>query len=83
MMTWSRAGRGVPRLFQARDRRGLPAVVLELEPGDIIPGPSGVRARSVARDGRLVDDFSFNVQGRRLTHVRNARPHRPLHPHWP
>jgi hypothetical protein len=31
-----------------------------------------VRAQAVARDGRLVDDFSFNVQGKRLMHVRNA-----------
>jgi 2-hydroxyglutarate dehydrogenase len=37
-----------------------------------MPGPSGVRAQSVARDGGLVDDFVFNVQGSRLMHVRNA-----------
>jgi 2-hydroxyglutarate dehydrogenase len=46
--------------------------VPELEAGDVIPGPSGVRAQSVARDGQLVDDFGFNVQGKRLMHVRNA-----------
>ncbi len=56
------------RAFVAACRRFVP----ELEPGDVIPGPSGVRAQSVARDGRLVDDFSFNIQGRRLMHVRNA-----------
>jgi (S)-2-hydroxyglutarate dehydrogenase len=56
------------RAFVAACQRFVP----ELEPGDVIPGPSGVRAQSVARDGRLVDDFSFNVQGKRLMHVRNA-----------
>jgi (S)-2-hydroxyglutarate dehydrogenase len=56
------------RAFVAACQRFVP----ELEAGDVIPGPSGVRAQSVARDGRLVDDFSFNVQGKRLMHVRNA-----------
>jgi L-2-hydroxyglutarate oxidase LhgO len=56
------------RAFVAACQRFVP----ELEPGDVIPGPSGVRAQSVAGDGRLVDDFSFNIQGRRLMHVRNA-----------
>ena len=56
------------RAFVAACQRFVP----ELGPGDVIPGPSGVRAQSVAQDGRLVDDFSFNVQGKRLMHVRNA-----------
>jgi L-2-hydroxyglutarate oxidase len=56
------------RAFVAACQRFIP----ELVPADVIPGPSGVRAQSVARDGRLVDDFSFNVQGRQLMHVRNA-----------
>jgi L-2-hydroxyglutarate oxidase LhgO len=56
------------RAFVAACQRFVP----ELEAGDVIPGPSGVRAQSVARDGRLVDDFSFNVQGKQLMHVRNA-----------
>jgi L-2-hydroxyglutarate oxidase LhgO len=54
--------------FVAACQRFIP----ELVPADVIPGPSGVRAQSVARDGRLVDDFSFNVQGAQLMHVRNA-----------
>ena len=56
------------RAFVAACQRFVP----ELGPGDVVPGPSGVRAQSVAGDGRLVDDFSFNVQGKRLMHVRNA-----------
>jgi L-2-hydroxyglutarate oxidase LhgO len=56
------------RAFVAACQRFIP----ELGPGDVIPGPAGVRAQAVARDGRLVDDFSVNVQDRRLMHVRNA-----------
>lgn len=45
--------------------------VPELRPGDVLPGPSGVRAQAVGRDGRLVDDFVFSHTERAL-HVRNA-----------
>lgn len=56
------------RAFVAACQRFIP----ELVPADVIPGPSGVRAQSVARDGQLVDDFGFNIQGKELMHVRNA-----------
>jgi L-2-hydroxyglutarate oxidase LhgO len=56
------------RAFVAACQRFIP----ELVPPDVIPGPSGVRAQSVARDGRLVDDFIVNVQGTQFMHVRNA-----------
>jgi (S)-2-hydroxyglutarate dehydrogenase len=56
------------RAFVAACQRFIP----ELVPGDVIPGPSGVRAQSVAGDGLLVDDFSFNLQGKQVMHVRNA-----------
>jgi L-2-hydroxyglutarate oxidase LhgO len=52
--------------------RACQRFVPELRPADVIPGPSGVRAQAVARDGGLVDDFSVNTQGRQLMHVRNA-----------
>jgi 2-hydroxyglutarate dehydrogenase len=45
--------------------------VPELQPGDVLPGPAGVRAQAVGRDGRLVDDFVFSHTERAL-HVRNA-----------
>jgi L-2-hydroxyglutarate oxidase LhgO len=45
--------------------------VPELEPADLLPGPSGVRAQALAEDGTLVDDFVVNV-GERVLHVRNA-----------
>ena len=56
------------RAFVAACQRFIP----ELTHTDVLPGPSGVRAQSVARDGGLVDDFVFNVQGNQLMHVRNA-----------
>ncbi|HKN95390.1 MAG TPA: L-2-hydroxyglutarate oxidase, partial [Thermoleophilaceae bacterium] len=45
--------------------------VPELEPDDVQPGHSGIRAQALARDGRLIDDFVFDQTGRVL-HVRNA-----------
>ena len=56
------------RAFVAACQRFVP----ELTHTDVMPGPSGIRAQSVARDGALVDDFVFNTQGNRLMHVRNA-----------
>lgn len=43
----------------------------ELTADDLIPGPSGIRAQALGADGKLVDDFVINVQGRQM-HVRNA-----------
>jgi L-2-hydroxyglutarate oxidase len=45
--------------------------VPELTRQDVLPGPAGVRAQALARDGRLLDDFAFSCTGRTL-HVRNA-----------
>jgi L-2-hydroxyglutarate oxidase LhgO len=56
------------RAFVRACQRFIP----ELTSTDVIPGPSGVRAQSVASDGGLVDDFIFNIQGTQLMHVRNA-----------
>ena len=43
----------------------------ELRQGDLEPGPAGVRAQAVRRDGTLLDDFAFSATERAL-HVRNA-----------
>ena len=56
------------RAFVAACQRFIP----ELTHTNVMPGPSGVRAQSVAHDGGLVDDFIINVQGSQLMHVRNA-----------
>jgi len=55
------------RAFANEARRYLP----ELRRADLLPGPYGVRAQAVSRDGALIDDFSFSRTARTL-HVRNA-----------
>jgi 2-hydroxyglutarate dehydrogenase len=55
------------RAFAAEAQRYVPA----LRRADLLPGPYGVRAQAVARDGTLVDDFVFSQTARTL-HVRNA-----------
>ena len=56
-----------PRTLVADATRYVP----ELTPSDVRPGPSGVRAQALARDGTLHDDFVFSRTERAL-HVRNA-----------
>jgi (S)-2-hydroxyglutarate dehydrogenase len=55
------------RAFVAELRRFVP----ELDARDVLPGPSGIRAQALDRDGRLVDDFVVHRTERAL-HVRNA-----------
>jgi 2-hydroxyglutarate dehydrogenase len=77
--TWRMARRfwrsGAAELHRAASRRALVAAaaryVPELRPADVLPGPAGVRAQALARDGTLLDDFAFSETGRAL-HVRNA-----------
>ena len=67
---------GAAEVYRDLSKRALVAAcqrfVPELTHADVMAGPSGVRAQSVARDGGLVDDFVFNIQGSQLMHVRNA-----------
>jgi L-2-hydroxyglutarate oxidase len=51
--------------------QALQKLVPELQPSDLLPGGSGVRAQAVARDGSLVDDFRI-VEADRMIHVLNA-----------
>jgi 2-hydroxyglutarate dehydrogenase len=77
--TWRLAGRfwrtGLSELGHAASRRAFVAdlrrFVPELDPADVLPGPSGIRAQALDRDGRLVDDFVVHRTDRAL-HVRNA-----------
>ncbi len=77
--TWRMARRwwhtGATELRHAASSRSLVGdaarYVPELRPEDVLPGPSGVRAQALARDGRLVDDFVISETERAL-HVRNA-----------
>jgi L-2-hydroxyglutarate oxidase len=77
--TWRLAARfwrtGLAELRHAASRRAFIAdlrrFVPELDHADVLPGPSGIRAQAVDRDGRLVDDFVVHRTERAL-HVRNA-----------
>ena len=55
------------RAFVSDLRRFVP----ELNAHDVLPGPSGIRAQALDRDGRLVDDFVVHRTELAL-HVRNA-----------
>ena len=54
----------------------LQRFVPELQVEDVTRGPSGVRAMAVDENGKLVDDFVFDIGkgsvGGRMLHVRNA-----------
>jgi 2-hydroxyglutarate dehydrogenase len=77
--TWRLVGRhwrtGLGELRHAASRRAFIAAlrrfVPELDPADVLPGPSGVRAQALDRHGRLVDDFVVH-RTERVLHVRNA-----------
>lgn len=45
--------------------------VPELTVDDVMPGPAGVRAQAMDRDGSLVEDFRIDRRGR-VTALRNA-----------
>jgi (S)-2-hydroxyglutarate dehydrogenase len=66
---------GATEISHAVNRRSLvreaQRFVPELGPADFQPGPSGIRAQAVNRDGSLVDDFVVHRTERAL-HVRNA-----------
>jgi len=51
--------------------KSLNALVPEVRPGDLEPGPSGVRAQALASSGETLQDFSF-VRGQHALHVLNA-----------
>ena len=55
------------RLFVEAARRYVP----ELTADGVTPGPAGIRAQALTRDGALVDDFVFDQVGP-IIHVRNA-----------
>ncbi len=70
---WWRTGLSEMRYAASRAAfvRAAQRYVPDLTAEDVVPGPSGVRAQALARDGSLVDDFVFSLTGRAL-HVRNA-----------
>lgn len=58
-------------LHRARFARDAAVYVPGLRPEDLVPAGAGVRAQAVARDGGLLDDFSFTQVGR-VSSLRNA-----------
>ena len=56
-----------PRALVREARRLVPALTL----ADVEPGPAGIRAQALGRDGRLIEDFLVERTGPVL-HVRNA-----------
>ena len=68
---------GLTELRHAAERRALvrdgARYIPELTPDDVLPGPAGVRAQALGRDGSLVDDFVVSETERAL-----ACPQRPL-----
>ncbi len=66
---------GLTEIRHAVSRRAflsdLQRFVPELSVRDVLPGPSGIRAQALDREGRLVDDFVVQRTGRAL-HIRNA-----------
>jgi L-2-hydroxyglutarate oxidase LhgO len=58
-------------LVRAAFVKALQRYVPDLTAADTLPGPSGVRAQALSRDGTFVDDFVFDGANR-VVHVRNA-----------
>jgi 2-hydroxyglutarate dehydrogenase len=77
--TWRLARRhwraGLAEMRHAASRRAFAAEAARLVPAlrgiRVEPGPAGIRAQAVGRDGALVDDFVVHRTERAL-HVRNA-----------
>jgi len=66
---------GLQELRHAVSRRALVTdaarYIPELREDDVLPGPSGVRAQALGRDGALIDDFVLS-ESQNALHVRNA-----------
>jgi L-2-hydroxyglutarate oxidase len=66
---------GLQEIRHAASRGALVAdgarYIPELRREDVLPGPAGVRAQALGRDGRLIDDFVVS-ETRNALHVRNA-----------
>jgi 2-hydroxyglutarate dehydrogenase len=70
---WWRTGLGEIKLAASRRAfaAGAARYVPELRAVDMLPAFGGVRAQTVGRDGRLIDDFLLSSTARTV-HVRNA-----------
>ena len=66
---------GLREMYSAASTRALVGdgrrYIPELRREHVVPGPAGIRAQAVGRDGALIDDFVVSETERAL-HVRNA-----------
>jgi (S)-2-hydroxyglutarate dehydrogenase len=66
---------GLQEMRHAVSRRALvrdaARYIPELQDDDVLPGPAGVRAQALGRDGALIDDFVLS-ESQNALHVRNA-----------
>jgi (S)-2-hydroxyglutarate dehydrogenase len=66
---------GLQELRHAVSRRALvqdaARYIPALREDDVLPGPAGVRAQALGRDGALIDDFVLS-ESQNALHVRNA-----------
>ena len=77
--TWRMAARnwraGLLEMRHATSRKAFAAEATRMVPAlaglEIRPGPAGIRAQTIERDGTLVDDFVVH-RTERAVHVRNA-----------
>ena len=51
--------------------KSLQRLIPEVRESDLVPGGSGVRAQAVDSEGKMVDDFCIQTEGR-MVHVLNA-----------
>ncbi len=74
-MMWRFRAVGASELYRAWSRaafaRAAQRLVPEVQPTDLVPSGSGVRAQALDRHGLLVDDFNI-VQTEQAVHVRNV-----------
>ncbi|UFP96562.1 L-2-hydroxyglutarate oxidase [Gloeobacter morelensis] len=69
------AGEGFKEIVRSLSKaafvRSLQQLIPEVQPEDVVPAGSGVRAQALTREGKLVDDFLF-AMGPHSLHVLNA-----------
>lgn len=76
---WKLAGQymkeGLEEMIRSMSKKKFVENVQKLMPDiteeDLLPGPSGVRAQALSKDGALIDDF-YIVPTKRSIHVLNA-----------
>jgi L-2-hydroxyglutarate oxidase LhgO len=70
---WRVAAREVWRDVSKRSfLKAVQRYIPDITARDLVPGPSGVRAQAIDRNGHLIDDFVIDQPCAGILHVRNA-----------